>query len=230
MFRDDTVFIRKFSSHLIKGVALAVLCLYIFSLLADELLEQELTNFDRIITGFVRGFTTPGLTSFMKLVSNMGSFLVLVSVALVAFLILRKHTRHYWDSAMVAINLTGVWLLNELLKRIFHRPRPDIDRLVEVTGYSFPSGHAMINMGFYGFLAYILWVNLKGSPLRYLTTAVLGMLILLIGISRVYLGAHYPSDVLAGFAAGGFWLVGSILALQTVRHYKRKTNSDPGSC
>lgn len=184
------------------------------------LIYQELNVFDSVISKFIAGFITLETTQFMKLITALGSIKVLIPIALLAIFILNKRKRYKWDSIMLLVALGGGLLLNQLLKWVFHRPRPGIARLLEVGGYSFPSGHAMVSIAFYGFLAYLFWSNIRQTNLRYLVTFGLVILIALIGISRIYLGVHYPSDVLAGFAAGGFWLTSCILSLEAIRNYK----------
>lgn len=184
------------------------------------LIYQELNVFDSVISKFIAGFITLETTQFMKLITALGSIKVLIPIALLAIFILNKRKRYKWDSIMLLVALGGGLLLNQLLKWVFHRPRPGIARLLEVGGYSFPSGHAMVSIAFYGFLAYLFWSNIRQTNLRYLVTFGLVILIALIGISRIYLGVHYPSDVLAGFAAGGFWLTSCILSLEAIRDYK----------
>ena len=94
----------------------------------------------------------------------------------------------------------------QVLKRIFERVRPDIFPVIAESGYSFPSGHAMGAICFYGILAYFAGLGLRSKPLRWGLMAAAGIYILLIGLSRVYLGVHYPTDILAGYAAGATWL------------------------
>lgn len=107
----------------------------------------------------------------------------------------------------ITVNLIVITLLNHLLKIIFQRPRPVGFRLIEETGYSFPSGHSMINMAFYGYLIYLICRYVENKWLKYTLVTLLSLLICLIGISRIYLGVHYASDVLAGFFVAIFYLV-----------------------
>ena len=116
---------------------------------------------------------------------------------------------------MIALNLAIVSVLNEAFKVIFHRERPDILRLVEAGGFSFPSGHSMISMSFYGFIAYLFYANMK-SRWKYLIISMFSVIILLIGISRIYLGVHYASDVLAGFSAGLTWLAIFVMLINKI--------------
>jgi len=211
---------KKFYRDLILGIFFAGVTILLFADLAEDLLYQELTNFDHMIIGFIQKFASESITNVMIIITTFGSKLVIISVSIITVYLLFTKKRHYWESLMVVVSLSGGWLLNEFLKLLFHRQRPDITWLVEAHGYSFPSGHAMLSAVFYGFLAYLLWGNFPNKKSCIIAVLAMGMLILFIGISRIYLGVHYPSDVLAGFAAGGFWLTGCILATQTIRYYK----------
>jgi undecaprenyl-diphosphatase len=117
--------------------------------------------------------------------------------------------------------LAGGEALNLLLKELFARPRPFfVDPLLPVTGYSFPSGHAMVALVAYGMLAYFAILALRSWQARAAVVLGTSLLVLLIGFSRMYLGVHYFSDVLAGFAAGGVWLSALITAMEIIRRRK----------
>lgn len=216
--------IKGIRTYIAIGLGLAIVTILLFAKLAEEVVAHELTGFDLLVYNFIAQFKTPFLTDLMKILSFLGSFLVLIPLALVTMIFTYYYKKHYWDTMMVGVALAGCSILNEILKRAFQRQRPNILRLVEATGYSFPSGHAMTSFTFYGFLAYIFWINLDNKILRLVVTGFLGLLILLIGLSRIYLGVHYASDVIGGFVAGSFWLVGCILSLEAIRYYKSNVN------
>ena len=104
-------------------------------------------------------------------------------------------------------NIVIITILNQLLKRILQRPRPTEFRIVEETGYSFPSGHSMVSMAFYGYLIYLIYRYIKNKYVKWTLITILSILICLIGISRIYLGVHYTSDVLGGFLLSISYLV-----------------------
>ena len=100
-----------------------------------------------------------------------------------------------------------ITILNQLLKRILQRPRPTEYRIIEETGYSFPSGHSMISMAFYGYLIYLIYKYAKNKYIKWISIVLLSILICTIGISRIYLGVHYTSDVLGGFLISISYLI-----------------------
>ena len=146
---------------------------------------------------------SPTTTSVMTFISFLGSAITLIILS-VAFIILLKNKKY---SKLIAINLVLVFLLNRILKWIIRRPRPERLQLVLEKGFSFPSGHSMIAFGFYGFLIYLTYKNFKNKKIKYPLMIFLSILILAIGISRVYLGVHYVTDVIGGFIFGFLYLV-----------------------
>ena len=123
--------------------------------------------------------------------------------------------------------LIGGYLLNVLIKTLFARPRPTFaDPIAVLQSYSFPSGHAMLSLITFGMLAYFLRKRLKTRHVRMIAVFGVMLLVVLIGISRMALGVHYLSDVIAGYAAGGVWLISCIIAAQ--RFERKKHNADMG--
>lgn len=206
--------------HLISGLVFAFLAMLLFLKLSEDLVYNELYPFDLALTTAIQGIRNPILNSIFIGITQLGSPLVVIAIGLITVVLISLHKgkAHYF---MVLSTLGGSAIFNELLKLGFHRPRPNIARLVNATGYSFPSGHAMISVSLYGLLAYLVWRNYPRWSTRLLSLA-LCILILLIGLSRVYLGVHYPSDVLAGFAAGAFWLTICIFTSKSLAKLKAK--------
>jgi membrane-associated phospholipid phosphatase len=130
--------------------------------------------------------------------------------------------RHRWYSITVPVVSIGGVSLMFILKNIFGRPRPDNPLLRTVSGLSFPSGHALVSMAFYGLLIYLVWHNVANKVWKWILIVLLIMLILIIGMSRIYLRVHYASDVAAGLALGLIWLVLSIYVVRRIERYTRK--------
>ena len=218
--------LAKFSKLLIWGLLISVLLLAIFAKLSEDLLYNELGTFDRVIGESIRGFATPSLTRIAIIITNIGSAYIEIGLMFVVGAFLFFRFKHTWETVLLVISLSGAWLLNTILKELFHRARPDIVHLVKAGGYSFPSGHAMVAAAFYSVIGYLLWLNLRNrsKPSWYVVVFTIG-LISAIGISRIYLGVHFASDVIAGYAAGGVWAIACIVGLKEIRDYK-SNNSD----
>lgn len=211
---------NRLALYLIAGMFLAVGCLLLFGDLAEDMLDRETEWFDLTVMVVVTLIRSPLVTKIMRVITALGSapVITLFTIIFMGILLVRKHNG---DAAMLIITLTGSSFLNWVLKQTFHRSRPQLG-LVPAAGYSFPSGHAMVSFVFYGVLIYLLWVNFGRAWPSYLASFFLPILILAIGTSRIYLGVHYPTDVLAGYAAGGFWLTGCIMGVHSIRHYEDK--------
>jgi undecaprenyl-diphosphatase len=202
-------------NYLLAGLVLAAVLLFVFAHLAEEVFHHEIIQSDQLIAGFLFQFRTPAVTAFMEGITFLGSGTALIGIAFLAWFLLRR--RKIWEADLVLISLAGAFILNRVLKLAFHRPRPDLFPIIHEPGYSFPSAHAMVSFALYGMLLYLVWVRFRPGPVRSLLTIALTLLVFVIGISRIYLGVHYPSDVAAGFAAGGLWLLGCIFGLRASR-------------
>lgn len=158
------------------------------------------------------GFST-FTVSIMKLITSFGSTMVIITGILSIFLLFKN--KKYFKIFLLA-NLIGV-IFNNLLKIIIKRPRPtETMALTSETSYSFPSGHSMMSLIFYGLIIYFILINVKKKWLKNLLIFILSLLIILIGISRVYLGVHYVSDVI------GAWLIGGIYLFGFLKIYNKK--------
>jgi undecaprenyl-diphosphatase len=141
--------------------------------------------------------------------TSLGNGGTLIPLALIITVLFWKRKDYILYGSMLIITLESSHLLVTFLKEVFKRDRPDILRLVTENSYSFPSSHALISICFYGFLIYLTYKLIKGN-IKYVIYSLLILLILLIGISRIYLGVHYASDVIAGYSAGFIWLMACI--------------------
>ncbi|MEH7307160.1 phosphatase PAP2 family protein [Neobacillus drentensis] len=115
--------------------------------------------------------------------------------------------------------IAGSAILNGILKNFFQRVRPDFHRLIEIGGYSFPSGHAMNAFTVYSIVSFLLWRHIPSRLGRWTLIIISSVMIVAIGISRIYLGVHYPSDIIGGYFASGFWIATAILFFQ---YYQEK--------
>ncbi|MGP4078669.1 phosphatase PAP2 family protein [Pseudalkalibacillus sp. R45] len=205
--------LEKISLELMIGIIAALALLGVFAKLTDELLENELKGFDTFISNIVYNLQTPWLTDIMIFMTHAGdTYTYVFLVIIVLIILLRKSLK--WEALVLLITILGSWGMNTFLKGSFERERPRLEHLVEVGGYSFPSGHAMVSIAAYGIMAHLLIQYLRKSGKPYWPIVLLaGLWIFLIGFSRIYLHVHYPSDVIAGFSAGGVWLLACMYAL-----------------
>ena len=166
----------------------------IFLAIAEDVFEQEIFEFDSVVYNFLVNNRNEVLNNFFKIITQFGSALVLIIITILCVIFIRD--KKY--KILIPANLVTIAIINIVLKNFFLRPRPDELRLIEETGYSFPSGHAMASTAFYGLLIYIVHEKVENKILRNTICIMLGLLILLISISRIYVGVHYTSDVIAG--------------------------------
>lgn len=194
---------KEFIEKNLKWIIL-FLCLVGFLVLAEDVFNKEIMNGDivgyKLISTFlISDFATP----IAKFITNFGGAIFLAVLTIILFILIKNKK----IGVSIFSNLVIITALNQLLKNILQRPRPTEYRIIEETGYSFPSGHSMISMAFYGYLIYLIYKYVKNKYVKWIFMALLSLLICSIGISRIYLGVHYTSDVLGGFLISISYLV-----------------------
>ena len=183
---------------------IAFLCLIIVLMMLEDIFENEQLTLDMLVYRLViLNLRSEPLTVIMKVITNLSSAYVLIAITLGTLIFIKNKK----VGLCVAGNLIIATLLNQLLKYIIQRPRPDGYRLIAESGYSFPSGHSMVSMAFYGLMIYLIWKMVKNKKIKYISCGILGLLIPMIGFSRIYLGVHYASDVIGGFAISIVYLL-----------------------
>ena len=196
---------RTRGALLLGVLTIIVGAVFAFAWLADEMLEGDTRAFDGAVRGWAHGFAAPAMTSGMQAVSRLGSVVVLTiaGVVVVAVSLYRRRKR---DAVLVTAALAGSAVLGSALKYAFQRTRPIAFVDASPVSFSFPSGHALGAFCFYGAMALILSAQVRGRVAQVGIHAAAFGLIVLIGFSRIYLGVHYPSDVVAGYAVAAAWL------------------------
>ncbi|WP_400191834.1 phosphatase PAP2 family protein [Hymenobacter sp. B81] len=211
------LFVTEFALILLVGTVGIV----IFLALGRQVLGDGQVGFDEAAFSWSHAFLgedNRGWVDFMTFLASRNFIVVAALTVIGYFLVIR---RHRWYSLKVPVVALGSITLNLLLKSFYNRPRPALP-LTSASGLSFPSGHAMISASFYGLLIYLVWQHVENRSLRWLLTVLLTTLILLIGLTRVYLRVHYASDVLAGLAAGLLWLLIALPLLRRLELFTKK--------
>ena len=175
-----------------------------FLYLAEDVFHKEIMTGDiigyKIISTFlISDFATP----IAKFITNFGGAIFLITLTVILFILIKNKK----IGLSILTNLVVIAGLNQVIKRILQRPRPTEYKIIEETGYSFPSGHSMVSMAFYGYLIYLIYKYVKNKYIKWISIIALSILICFIGISRIYLGVHYTSDVLGGFLLSISYLI-----------------------
>ena len=187
-----------------KRYILLFICLILFSIILINVLSGNIQNFDSSIYKLISFFRSNFMDLFFRTVTRFGDEEVLILIAVTCLVFIKKRK----IGASIAINLASVGLINYILKEIIQRPRPPIEfRMVEESSFSFPSGHAMASMAFYSLIIYYIYNYVENKTIKNIICATLSILIFLVGRSRIYLGVHYASDVLAGFLVSIVYLI-----------------------
>lgn len=193
----------------------------LFIELTEELKEQVLPQYDQAITDYIISFRNPALTKYFVFITNVGDlygYLIVVGISGVLSYFVFKKWRGVVQTVLVLLLAS---LSNMMLKRFIDRARPGIEHLVSVETLSYPSGHAMSAMAFYGFVIYLFFRFKINKFLKTVIIIFLAFIILSIGISRIYLGVHYPSDIAGGYIAGFIWVVFCILIFNLAEVFRR---------
>jgi undecaprenyl-diphosphatase len=204
-------------------IIISVVCFIMLSMYYNSPL---LISFDHYVIEKVTHFLPVALASFFIMITNIGSVLITLP-ALFIISVYFTLKREFLFLVLVILNFNGVRMLNRLLKSHFERERPPIiDHIVKVHSFSFPSGHSMNSIAFYGLLCWLLLQTpiSQKKYVRIMIVSLFSSLIFLIGISRMYLRVHYPTDVIAGFLAGSCWLVALIASYQWIHSYIGRKN------
>ena len=187
-------------------IAIFIACSILFVNLADELNGNDLHHFDMTIIQAVQGSINDLSTKVLTFITNLGSVKGNILLVIIFSLLFMIRKRFISVLFLIIATLSGGYV-NHFLKWIFQRERPTLNPLVQENGYSFPSGHSMSSFILYGALMIIATRITKNWPIRLGVYAICLFMILSIGYSRIYLGVHCPSDVIAGYIAGCAWLV-----------------------
>jgi undecaprenyl-diphosphatase len=217
--------------YITMGIALVLFVVGLngFIELTDELAENELTKYDQAAHNFALSLRTPGATQFFTIITHLGDRFAYIGfiVAFALFSYLKKRT---WKSVVQPVLVLLLsQLSNMVLKRVINRSRPALEHLVSVNTLSYPSGHSMAAMAFYGFFVYLCLQSDLSRLWKWITVTMLVSLIILVGLSRIYLGVHFASDVLAGFIGGFIWVTFCVVVFNIIDMIRRRRASSLSS-
>ncbi len=190
---------KKYYKAIILLICLIAILAIVVDLFQKEIIVKDMAVYNFIEKHFISDYSLP----IVKFITNLGSATFVIITSIILLVIIKSKI----IGLLICLNLTICGALNQILKIIVQRPRPVGYRLIEENGYSFPSGHSMVSAAFYGFLIYLVYKNIKNKYVKYIIITILSLLVLCIGISRIYLGVHYASDVLAGFLISICYLI-----------------------
>lgn len=210
------------SAEMVLVLMVFTVSLLVFAYLIRRVIVLQRTGFDDRVFELLQPHVSDANSQIMLFVTFFGThkFLIPANLLLIAYFLFIK--KHKWYSIKVpAIALSSLALMFGL-KYLFGRPRPNVPLLFQAEGLSFPSGHALFSITFYGLLVYLIYNGVKQKGLKWTLILLLILFMTVIGFSRVYLRVHYASDVIAGFCVGFAWLVFTIWLLNRMERYSRK--------
>lgn len=205
--------VKRASFTIFAGFFALLGSLVVLGAIAEGLRTSETFTLDTVATPFLHGFASPGLDAIMNAATFAGSNLAIPPLFVLAIIALVRIGRP-GGALFLAVASGGSLLLNTAMKLVFERPRPSVPWAVEPSDYSFPSGHTMNSVAFYVALAIIVW-SINGPRAGRMALAAAALLALLVGVSRIYLGYHYFTDVLGGILAGVSWLLIVLFAFRS---------------
>ena len=211
--------LRRLGLPLLGALLALALSLWAFGAIVDEQILEGETRTDERLAVWLHGRATEPLTDVFRAITRLGNFITLFAVTLVAVVIFWRR-RERIDAAFVALAALGAQVLSTGMKLGFRRDRPFFpDPLATESTFSFPSGHALVSLAVYGSIALVLARRLSSHIERALLLGATALLVIAIGFSRLYLGVHFLSDVLAGYAAGAAWLALLYVVLEVRARY-----------
>lgn len=192
-------FVKKNKSLLLVFFCLIAFIAILEDVVTKDIMKGDIIGYKIISKTLISDFMTP----IAKIITNFGGTIIITIIIVILFIFIKNKK----ICLSIFLNVVFITVLNQLLKFIVQRPRPITYRIIDEKGYSFPSGHSMVSMAFYGYLIYLIYKHIKNKFLKYSLIIILSVLIVMIGISRIYLGVHYTSDVIAGFLVSIVYLV-----------------------
>ena len=182
---------KKIIKWILCAIAAILAIIIAINIKNGKILELDLKIYDFLSKNIINDKLTP----IVKIITNIGGAKIVIVLTILAIILIKGLK----NKLFLLTGVAGTAGLNVVLKHIIQRERPNINRLIPETGYSFPSGHSMMSMAFYGILIFLIYKYVKNTALKWTLIIILTILLATIGITRIYLGVHYPSDIIGGF-------------------------------
>lgn len=185
-----------------KQKIILIIVIILFILNTYLVISNKITTIDNLIHNYIISIRNPKLTSILLVITNISSAYALIAISIILLLSLKKKK----IPLLMSINLITAFITNQIIKSIIQRPRPLGINLVTEKGFSYPSGHSMVSMSYFGYLIYLIYKSNKSNKTKIFLISLISLIISLIGFSRIYLGVHYFSDVIGGFLLSFIYL------------------------
>ncbi len=207
---------------IILALIIVVVGINVFIELTNTLNSNLVTKYDAAITKYVISFRNPQLNNILQFITNLGDLYGYIAITIICslFFFFKFKNWRYVAQLVFVIIISG--LSNLALKEVINRARPTAEHLVSVQTLSYPSGHAMSATAFYGFLIYLCYFLKINKWLKISLMFLFSFLIVSIGISRIYLGVHFPSDIAGGIIAGTIWVMFCVLIFNVIDLFRRE--------
>ena len=186
-----------------RKTIILVISSFLFIWITYAIFNDKITELDNNVHSHILGIRNNSLTDILILITNISSAYALIVLSIILLATMKKKK----IPLLISLNLMCAFITNQTAKLIFTRPRPFGINLIEESGFSYPSGHAMVSMSYFGFIAYLLYKNQKNKFTKTILIITIFLTILTIGFSRIYLGVHYLSDVIGGFLLSIIYLI-----------------------
>lgn len=192
----------------------------LFTIITYFIFSDKINHIDALVHSYILGIRNENLTSILLTITNISSAYALIVLSILLLIIIKDKKL----PLLITLNLICSYTLNAFAKVIFTRPRPEGINLIEESGFSYPSGHSMVSMAYYGFIAYLIYKKQTNKVIKTIIILSLLLTILLVGFSRIYLGVHYLSDVIGGFLLSTFYLMIFIKYSKIEKKWKNENN------
>lgn len=201
--KENVIKVKDFLLKNLKWIILFI-TLVLFLMIVEDVMDEEIMSTDSKGYALISTYLmSEPMTHVAKVITNFGGEYCLIGLSILLLIVIKNKK----IGISIPLNLGLSALLNITLKQILQRPRPIEYRVIDESGYSLPSGHSMVSMAFYGYLIYFIYKHIENKYIKWSLIILLSILIMSIGISRIYLGVHYTSDVIAGFLIALSYLI-----------------------